>query len=140
MLSGGTCWSLWERLCVWMTLTARVSRVPVIRLNPDRADAARRACASTYAIDIHKGKQKHARAQNMHEGGGLSRVQLPPVLSQLLVTWVTQLRAQSDTKMEKRKVGRWEEREIERVGLKEVGDIRLRSPLENNKKGDSIRG
>lgn len=31
-------------------------------------------------------------------------------------------------------MGRWEEGETERVGLKEVGDIRVRSPLENLKK------
>ncbi len=42
ILSGGACWSLWERLCVWRTLTASVSRVPLIQLNPDLADKARR--------------------------------------------------------------------------------------------------
>lgn len=45
MLSGGTCWSLWERFSVWMTQTVRASRVPIIQLNPDRADKARRAWA-----------------------------------------------------------------------------------------------
>lgn len=35
-------------------------------------------------------------------------------------------------------MGRWEEGETERVGLKEVGDIRVRSPLENNNKKRGI--
>lgn len=82
MLSGGACWSLWERLGVWTTLTARASGALIIQLNPDRADGARRACASTYAIDIHEGKQKHERAENTHGGAGggarLRRAQLPP--------------------------------------------------------------
>lgn len=49
MLSGGTCWSLWERLCVWMTPTAAVSGMPVIQLNPDCADKAEHASACLFA-------------------------------------------------------------------------------------------
>lgn len=114
MLSGGACWSLWERLGVWTTLTARASGALIIQLNPDCADGARRACASTYAIDIRKGKQKHERAENTRTAGrgvalacgGPSSL---PVLSQLPVTWVTQLRAQTDTLMGKgRRIGRAE--------------------------------
>lgn len=58
MLSGGTCWSLWERLSVWMTPTAAVSGTSVIQLNPDRADKAKRACAGLFASDwpaVHMG-------------------------------------------------------------------------------------
>lgn len=51
MLSGGTCWSLWERLGVWMTPTAAVSGTPVIQLNPDRADKAKRVCAGLFVSD-----------------------------------------------------------------------------------------
>lgn len=73
MLSGGTCWSLWERLGVWMTPTAAVSGTPVIQLNPDRADKAERVCEGLFASDwpavlgggpvwgVRKGKQKNMR-------------------------------------------------------------------------------
>lgn len=92
-----------------MTPTARVSRVPVIRLNPDRADAARRACASTYAIDIHKGKQKHKRAQNTHEGGWLVEGPAPssvvPVAGDLGHTAASSVR-HKDGKKESGEMGR----------------------------------
>ena len=51
MLSGGTCWSLWERLGVWMTPTAAASGTPVIQLNPDCADKVKRVCAGVFASD-----------------------------------------------------------------------------------------
>lgn len=61
MLSGGACWSLWERLSVWTTLTAQASRALIIQLNPDRADGARRACASAYAVDANKHRHTHTQ-------------------------------------------------------------------------------
>lgn len=76
MLSGGACWSLWERLSVWTTLTVRVSRVLINQLNPDRADEARRAWACTYAsvwptvrIGIHTRASENTRKHNnTHQG------------------------------------------------------------------------
>lgn len=101
LLSGEVCGSLWEWFSVWMTLTARVSRVPINQLNPDRGDKARRAWTSTYAsvwpascINTHIGKQKHKQAHKHTPEDGSLRSQLPPALSQLLVTWVTQLQTQ----------------------------------------------
>lgn len=58
MLSGGSCWSLWEHLGVWMTLTGTVSRVPIIQLNPDSADKARCARLSVYASVYARGQTK----------------------------------------------------------------------------------
>lgn len=77
MLSGGACWSLWERLSVWTTLTAQASRVLIIQLNPDHADWARRACASAYLVvtNTHTHSWTHGRPP------------FPPMLSQLPVTW-----------------------------------------------------
>lgn len=101
ILSGGVGWSLWERLGVWMTLTVRVSRMPVIQLNPDCADKARaaragrvrmRVCALAACIGAHTGKQEHKRAHK-HTPGGAAHPgpSSPPVLFQLLVSEVTQL-------------------------------------------------
>ena len=72
-----------------MTLTASVSRAPVIQLNPDRADEAGRARASVYASErpdhMHRHtKKKHERAHKHAPGDGSSRARFPPVLSQLL--------------------------------------------------------
>lgn len=77
MLSGGACWSLWERLSVWTTLTAQASRALIIQLNPDHADWARRACASAYLVVAN------THTHSWTHGGP----QFPPMLSQLPVTW-----------------------------------------------------
>lgn len=68
----------------------------------------------------HAGKQKHKRVHKHSPGDGSSRAQLPPVVSQLLVTWVTQLRAQAETRMENKawKWGDWDAGKI----WKERGD------------------
>lgn len=104
MLSGGACWSLWERLCVWTTLTAQASRALISQLNPDRADGARRACASAYAVDANKHRHTHT-----HSGG----LQLPPVLSQLPVTW-GHTAVSSDQPLRWEKMG-WEEPKWEKL-------------------------
>lgn len=67
MLSGGACWSLWERLSVWTTLTAQASRALIIQLNPDHADGARRACASERAHIWSSQTHKHTHRVRLVE-------------------------------------------------------------------------
>lgn len=59
-----------------------------------RMQACGQPHASTYT-QANKNTRKHA------PGDGSSRARLPPVLSQLMVTWVTQLQARPDTWLEK---------------------------------------
>lgn len=71
MLSGGTCWSLWERLSVWTTPTAAVSGTPVIQLNPHRADKAVRVRGGLFASawpsksmgERREGARKHGQTK-----------------------------------------------------------------------------
>lgn len=87
MLSGGACRSLWEPLCVWMTPTVRVSRVPIIQLNPDRADMAqtrmskrvcKRAAGRTRSRTHGQAKKKKKKITSEHTntrtGGGGGRL------------------------------------------------------------------
>lgn len=121
MLSGGACWSLWERLSVWTTLTAQASRALIIRLNPGRADGARRACASAYAVDANK----HKCARTHTRSGGL---QFPPVLSQLPVTW-------GHTAVSSGRPLGWEKRgEIQSSQVRKVGNTMWKWILTDTKK------
>lgn len=95
MLSGGACWSLWERLGVWTALTARASGALIIQLNPDRLTGpdvhvqARMQSTYTRANKNTSEQKTHTAAQGVALAcGGPSSL---PVLSQLPVTWVTQL-------------------------------------------------
>lgn len=106
-LNGGAGGSLWERGTVWMTLTVRVSRAPAVQSNPDCSDEADCTRLSTHT---HKEENTTKPGHKRAAGDGLSRAQLPPVLSQLLMTWVTQLQAgprHTDRGQRWGKVARW---------------------------------
>lgn len=72
-----------------MTLTVRVSRVPINQLNLDHAGQGK-TCMSKHAANCthqhtHRQTKKHKRVHKHATGDGSSRAQFPPVLSQLLV-------------------------------------------------------
>ena len=67
-----------------------------------RERARMRACGPTACVDT---REKHERAHKHAPGGGSSRARFPSVLSQLLVTGVTQLQAMEKKKKMTR--GKW---------------------------------
>ena len=138
MPSGGACRSLWERLCVWMTLTASVSRAPVIQLNPDRADEAVRARAGAYASVRPDRMRRHARktwaSTQTRTGGRL--VEGPVPLSAVPVAGDWGHTAASYGKKERKRRGESGEMERRRHRLKGGGNDRVRDTLEEKERGN----
>lgn len=70
--------------------------------------ARTQTCGQPHAPAYTRASEKHAQTHKHTPGGGSSRAQLPPVLSQLMVTWVTQLQESAkmhEWKKKKRDVG-----------------------------------